>query len=65
MSFKLITEGGDGDTRLYRKRQFIPDCRSRERERSSFKVDLILGTVRRCLSVDLRERRGWYGTRSS
>ena len=29
------------------------------------KVDLILGTVRRGLSVDLRERGSWYGTRSS
>ena len=34
MSFKLTTEGGNGDTRSYRKRQFIPDCRSGERERS-------------------------------
>ena len=23
-------------------------------------VDLIVGTVRRCLSVDLRQRGGWY-----
>ena len=40
MSFQLITEGGNGDTRSYRKRQIIPDCRSGERSSSEGRFNI-------------------------
>ena len=56
MSFKLITEGRNGDTRSYRRRQFVPDCRSGEREKSSSEGRFNIGHSKMFIS---RSERAW------
>ena len=65
MSFKLIRKEVMVTQDRIERGNLFQIVRAEKEKDLRPKVDLILGTVRICLSVDLREREDWHGTRSS